>query len=341
MSGGGVRTLRVPLFWPYIEPKPPEQPPAVPGAPVGLPEDRTRWGPTDEIVERAARHGIRVLPFVYGSPDWVAGGDFERPPIDDAEARAAWQDFLGDLVRRYGPGGEFWNELSLLEPGVEPLPITDWQIWNEANSPVFWHPRPSPAEYREVVALASEAIRAADPSATIVLGGMFGAPDEGHPSLGLPAALPRGRDGCRDVRRLRAPSLRPGPRRDRGPGPPPAPRDRRRSRPDGAALDHGDRLADRRTRGLRAGQVRARPEAPAGPLLPALPRDAGVERRQGRLVRLARQRRPGRVHPVPLLGPLHPQPRAEARLAKADPVHGREAVRGQTPLRDATSAPGR
>jgi hypothetical protein len=182
MAGGGVRTLRVPLFWPYIEPKPPEQPPAVPGAPVGLPEDRTRWGPTDEIVERAARHGIRVLPFVYGSPDWVAGGDFGRPPIDDAEARAAWQDFLGDLVRRYGPGGEFWGEQSLLEPAVQPLPITDWQIWNEANSPVFWHPRPSPTEYREVVALASEAIRAADPNATIVLGGMFGAPTRGIPA---------------------------------------------------------------------------------------------------------------------------------------------------------------
>ena len=179
MAGGGVRTLRVPLFWPHIEPRPPQRPPSVPGAPGAIPEDRTRWGPTDAIVERAARTGIRVLPFVYGSPDWVAGGDFERPPIDDAEARAAWQDFLGDLVRRYGPGGELWDELALLEPEVAAIPITEWQVWNEANSPVFWHPRPSPAEYREVVTLAAEAIRAADPGATIVLGGMFGAPTDG------------------------------------------------------------------------------------------------------------------------------------------------------------------
>ena len=180
MGGGGIGTLRVPLFWPFIEPKAPQRPADRPRASRwGCPRTSSRWGPTDEIVERAARNGIRVLPFVYGSPDWVAGGDFERPPIDDAEARAAWQDFLGDLVGRYGPGGEFWEELAFRAPGIEALPITDWQIWNEANSPVFWHPRPSAAEYREVVALAADAIRAADPAATIVLGGMFGSPTKG------------------------------------------------------------------------------------------------------------------------------------------------------------------
>jgi hypothetical protein len=179
MAGGGVRTLRVPFFWPFIEPRPPEPPPAVPGLPVGIPEDRTRWQATDRLVEGAARSGIQVLPFVYGSPDWVAGGDFWRPPIGDDAAKAAWQDFLGDLVRRYGPGGEFWGELAFRDPAVTPQPITDWQIWNEANSPVFWHPRPQAAEYREVVSLAAEAIRAADPGATIVLGGMFGSPTRG------------------------------------------------------------------------------------------------------------------------------------------------------------------
>jgi hypothetical protein len=179
MAAGGVRTLRVPLFWPHVEPRPPERPPSVPGVPAGIPEDRSRWGPTDALVEEAARNGIRVLPFVYGTPDWVTPGGWERPPIDDDEARAAWQDFLGDLVRRYGPGGELWSELALLEPDVPEVPITDWQIWNEANSPEFWAPRPSPREYREVVALAAEAIRAADPAATVVLGGMFGTPTRG------------------------------------------------------------------------------------------------------------------------------------------------------------------
>jgi polysaccharide biosynthesis protein PslG len=178
MARGGLRTLRLPFFWPHIEPEPPERPPQVPGSPAPLPEDQTRWKPIDEIVERAARHEIRILPFVYGSPDWVAD-DPMRPPIDDAAAREAWRDLLGDLVRRYGPGGDFWNRLAVLEPSLPYVPITDWQIGNEANSPVFFSPRPSPSEYRQVVALAAEAIRGADPSATVVLGGMFGSPTNG------------------------------------------------------------------------------------------------------------------------------------------------------------------
>ena len=181
MAAGGLRTLRVPFYWPHIEPKPPSEPAPVPGLPAGLPEDQSRWGGTDEIVGRAARHGIRVLPFVYGTPNWVARNP-ERPPIDDAAARAAWQDLLGDLVRRYGPGGEFWDGGSVLDPGLRELPIIEWQLWNEANSPVFWSPRPSPSEYRELVALSGEAIHAADPSATVVLGGMFGAPTSGIPA---------------------------------------------------------------------------------------------------------------------------------------------------------------
>jgi hypothetical protein len=179
MARGGVRTLRLPLYWPHVEPQPPERPTQVPGTPAQLPQDQRRWGPVDAIVEAAARREIRILPFVYGTPDWVSGGDPERPPIDDAAARRAWQDFLGDLVRRYGPDGELWDDLAILEPGLPYVPITDWQIWNEANSPVFFSPKPSPAEYREVVSLASEAIRAADPGAGIVLGGMFGAPTNG------------------------------------------------------------------------------------------------------------------------------------------------------------------
>ena len=178
MNRGGVGTLRVPVYWPHVEGEAPESAPnPVPGLPPVV-EDRTRWGTTDALVERAARHGIRLLPFIYGTPDWVAD-DRERPPIDDARARAAWQDFLGDLVRRYGPGGRFWRDKAVLDPDLPVLPITDWQVWNEANSPVFFSPRPSPSEYRTLVELAGEAIRAADPAATIVLGGMFGAPTNG------------------------------------------------------------------------------------------------------------------------------------------------------------------
>lgn len=179
MAAGGVRTVRLPLYWPHIEPDPPQPPPSVPGAPVGVPEDQTRWGPVDRIIKRAASQGVRVMPFIYGTPDWVSGGDELRPPLESAEGRSAWQDFVGDLVNRYGPGGDMWDDVTIVGDQVPVVPIIDWQIGNEPNSPVFWSPRPRPNEYAEVVALASAAIHAADPNANVVLAGMFGAPTNG------------------------------------------------------------------------------------------------------------------------------------------------------------------
>jgi hypothetical protein len=174
MGDGGAGTIRSPFYWPAIEP---DAPASGDGGLVPLPgptPESKNFAETDNLVENAARNGIRVMPFVYGTPDWVAS-DPARPPIDTPEARAAWQDLLGDLVRRYGPAGSFWSE----NPDVPKTPIVDWQISNEPNSQLFWHPAPSPPEYAELLRISSEAIRAADPGAAIVLAGMFGTPATG------------------------------------------------------------------------------------------------------------------------------------------------------------------
>ncbi|HEX6117023.1 MAG TPA: hypothetical protein VFY99_07970, partial [Solirubrobacterales bacterium] len=88
---------------------------------------------------------------------------------------AAWRDLLDDLVRRYGPAGEFWAA----NPGVPKTPIDAWQISNEPNSRMFWKPAPSPPEYADLLRMSSEAIKAADPGAAVVLAGMFGTPQSG------------------------------------------------------------------------------------------------------------------------------------------------------------------
>jgi hypothetical protein len=174
IGAAGAGTLRVPLYWPSIEPEPPAADPGpLPPLPGQVTESK-RWGQLDKQVEHAARAGLRVLPFVYGTPSWVASDPF-RPPLDSDEARSAWRDLLDDAVRRYGPDGEFWAD----NPGVPKTPITAWQISNEPNSQTFWSPAPSPPEYADLVQISSEAIRAADPGAAIVLAGMFGTPQSG------------------------------------------------------------------------------------------------------------------------------------------------------------------
>ncbi len=146
---GVVRTLRIPILWHQVEPSPGEY----------------RFAELDDTVRDAAAAGIRVLPFVYGSPPWLSE-DSAVPPLATASARRAWTSFLHELVNRYGPRGELWGD------GGGGLPIRRWQIWNEPNFVLFWRPRPQPAAYARLLRISAQAIRAEDRGARIVTAGV-------------------------------------------------------------------------------------------------------------------------------------------------------------------------
>ena len=163
MKAGGIEVVRWPLSWGGVQPT------------HNAPYD---WGAMDQVVAVAARHGLRVLPFVYSSPRWI--GKETRLPVDSGRARRAWAAFLGAAVRRYGPGGEFWREYSpgviQYEPAItRPLPIRKWQIWNDANFFYFAFPV-SPTRYARLLKFSAPAFIAVDPGARIVLTGLFGDP---------------------------------------------------------------------------------------------------------------------------------------------------------------------
>jgi hypothetical protein len=146
---GVVGTVRVPVEWFRIQPRP-----------------RTYdLSGLDAIVGEAADVGIRILPFVYGSPRWLTG-DPAHPPLGSDRARRVWAELLHRLVRRYGPGGLFWQ-------GRErPMPILSWQVWNEPNYLLFWRPHPSPRGYAKLLKRSARAIRAIDPDASILAAGV-------------------------------------------------------------------------------------------------------------------------------------------------------------------------
>jgi hypothetical protein len=174
MRAGGIETIRVPFPWGAIQPR----------ASGGY-----DWTDTDAIVEFATRGGLRVLPFLYGTPRWL----LPKPttlPIDSGRARRAWTAFVKAAVKRYGPEGEFWaeqtptggvgTEYEPVAPPVAPrpiMPIRTWQIWNEANFFYFAYPV-SPGRYARLLKLTEPVIKAADPGAEVVLSGLFGTPDE-------------------------------------------------------------------------------------------------------------------------------------------------------------------
>ncbi len=161
MGEGGIGTLRTVLNWSSVDPT--------------RADDDYLWGGFDALVGDAARSRITVLPFFFGTPDWVARG-LDRRGCGDCQiyaprtrpARAAWRQFVGDAVDRYGRGGEFWAE----HPEVPERPIRAWQIWNEQNSSSFYGPRPTVKGYSKLLDAAASAIRSRDRGADVVLGGM-------------------------------------------------------------------------------------------------------------------------------------------------------------------------
>jgi hypothetical protein len=175
MKAGGIETVRWPLVWSEIQPKR---------------NGPYEWASFDSVVSAASRHGLQVLPFVLDTPRWLSRTG-TRLPIDSATARGAWTRFLEAAVRRYGPDGEFWAThapgVVQYEPAIpRPLPIRSWQIWNEANFFYFAYPA-SPQRYARLLKLSAPAIKRVDPSAKIILSGLFGKPSP-KGARGIPAA---------------------------------------------------------------------------------------------------------------------------------------------------------
>jgi hypothetical protein len=135
------------------------------------------WGPTDRSIGRLAFRNIRLLPSVWGNPDWVAGSP-STPPIGGPAGEQAWRVFLSALVARYGPGGKYWAPggpyRQQFGADATRLPIQAWQIWNEPNLQKYFAPDPSPGKYARLVQISRGAIKNRDPNAQIVLAGMPG-----------------------------------------------------------------------------------------------------------------------------------------------------------------------
>jgi polysaccharide biosynthesis protein PslG len=159
LGDAGVGTLPIVLAWGAVQVAP------------DAPDD---WSHYDPVVQGAAENGIRVMATVASTPGWVASPP-EIPPL--GRALGGFERFTRAAVERYSDNGTFWEQ----HPDVPKLPITDWGLWNEPNSPLFWKPRPDPAAYLRLLRAFSPAVKGVDPHARVLLGGLFPAPAGGIP----------------------------------------------------------------------------------------------------------------------------------------------------------------
>jgi hypothetical protein len=182
MEEAGIKSVRLPLYWSQVEPQ----------SPYLLAPD---WSDFDRLVTLAAEHGMRVFPFVWGTPGWVAGQQ-RVEPVYDGWAGGAWASFLRHAVWRYGPRGSFWRD----HPDLPFLPIRFWEVWNEENIITF-SSQASPERFARLVRVSGRAIHRADPGARVILGGLFGRPLQIPPNIGSGDFLSR-LYRARDVKRF-------------------------------------------------------------------------------------------------------------------------------------------
>ena len=170
MSEAGIDSVRLPMFWAGIES---EEPSAA----------KPSWEGFDGEVELAAEAGIRVMPFVWSSPSWVADEVIDLP-VASARQRSAFAHFVSLAADRYGPFGSFWSD----HPKLPFLPIRTWEIWNEENL-VTYANDPDPGEYAKLIRIAGRVLHRADAGAQVVVGGFFGRPLQIPPNVASGAFL--------------------------------------------------------------------------------------------------------------------------------------------------------
>jgi hypothetical protein len=148
----GVGIIRQTLPWAEIEIAPNDY-------------DFTKY---DRFVEAAARHNIRVLPVLFDPPSFRRPAGASKKYTSFPKSNDDLAAFAREVVQRYGVGGYFWSS----RPNIPTLPVTEYQIWNEPNLPVYSGGKPNAAKYVAMLKAVGPAIKAVDPNAEIVTAGL-------------------------------------------------------------------------------------------------------------------------------------------------------------------------
>lgn len=154
LQESGASGTRVYLSWSQLQPAAPET-----GRPPQFSTSALAW--YDNRLGMIANAGIQILATVASAPAWAAASPCSAVYAEQLDAYA---QFLTDLVRHYQ---------------VSPYNIRRWEIANEpdgtwANDQVvglgcMGH---QGAEYARMLAVAYSAIKTADPTATVLMGGV-------------------------------------------------------------------------------------------------------------------------------------------------------------------------
>jgi hypothetical protein len=159
----------------------------------GGPYDWTVFVGLEQELIRAAEHGVTPILFTAGAPRWATTAPSDCGPIKP-EYRDDYARFLAAMVSRYSKppyNVKYWEIGN--EPDVDPslAPIdSGFGCWGNLADNTFY----GGETYGEMLRVVYPAIKAADPEAQVLFGGLLlnspnGVTGQGHPERFLRGAL--------------------------------------------------------------------------------------------------------------------------------------------------------
>ena len=150
MHAFGYRMLRQRISWAAVEPTP------------GV----YQWDVWDRTMPAVADRGLQLVVYVNDAPPWARRAWERDNPWAPPEDPAAYGAFMAALAGRYGDV------------------IAAYQVWDQPNIRPHWGDGPvNPAGYVALLGEASAAVRAANPEAVIVAGGLAPNTESGGQNL--------------------------------------------------------------------------------------------------------------------------------------------------------------
>lgn len=141
----GFKVIRTNLYWSHIETS----------------KGEYDWSNYDKLIKKMDEAGIRpLLSLSFSNLLYEPSVRVRSSSVGDTRTRIAapasevsikaFADFAAAAAKRYKKSNVIW------------------EIWNEPNYYYFWAPEPNPSLYASLASRACEAIKLADPNATVV-----------------------------------------------------------------------------------------------------------------------------------------------------------------------------
>jgi hypothetical protein len=147
MKSIGITSVRVDANWRLVQPTGPSD---------------FNWAALDQEVKSIRSAGMSVDLIVDGCPSWAAIPDARNDMFAQPESSAQFAIWAAEVAARYRNMG-----------------VKYFEIWNEPNINEFWRPRPDPTAYTADLVAAYASIKAVDPAAIVISGGLAPASDNG------------------------------------------------------------------------------------------------------------------------------------------------------------------